>query len=134
MPDADRFLRAERRIARLTLWLGLAAAVPVAALVSPRAGAGVAAGAVLAWVNYVWLKAAAHALTDVARGQAEGQRARVPASVYAKFFGRYALIAAIVYVMVTRFAIPVASVLGGLLALGAAVMVEGLYEVFAGPE
>lgn len=125
---ADFYSAAERRIGLLTLVLGLAAAAVVAVVLSLSAGVGVAVGALLAWVNYIWLKQATHALTRVATAQAAASKPKVSPWVYVRFFGRYALIGVVLYVMVTQFAIPVASLLGGLLALGGAAMTEGIYE------
>ena len=125
------YAAAERRIGRLTLVLGLGAALLAGFLLSLPAGIGVGVGAVLAWVNYLWLKEAAHAFTQLAASQADTPRPHISPWVYVRFFGRYALIALVLYVMVARLAVPITSLLSGLLALGAAAMAEGIYEIFA---
>jgi ATP synthase I chain len=130
----DFYVRAERRIGYWTLALGFAAAVAVTLWLSPRAGVGVAVGAVLAWINYRWLKGGIAALVQVSAAQSGAPSPQVSSWVYARLFGRYILIGAALYVMVTRFATPVVSILGGLCALGAAAMAEGLYEVFTASE
>lgn len=129
---------AERRIGALTLWLGVGAAAIVALVISPRAGLGVAVGAALAWVNYRWMQQALDVLRDAAVAQHQPEidasgahppkKARVGWKAGAKFMGRYALIAVVVYVIVSFLAVPVLSVLAGLFALGAATIVEGIYE------
>lgn len=128
---------AERRIGALTVWLGLAAAVIVALTFSTRAGAGVAVGTALAWINYRWLQQALDAMRDVAVAQhppvSSGRKARIPWRVGAKFIGRYVLIGVALYVIVAFLAVPVLSVFAGLFALGAATMVEGIYEAVRKP-
>ncbi len=57
------------------------------------------------------------------------QRPRISQWTWVKFFARYALIAVALYVTVSRSHVPLVSVLGGLLMLGAAAMAVGLYEV-----
>jgi len=124
--------RAERRIGWLTLGLGLVAAVGVLLRVSPVAGAGVAAGAILAWLNYRWLEQTVDALVRVSTAPFGADRPRVSKWIYVKFFARYALIAVVLYAMVTRFSVPILSVLGGLASLGAGAMAEAIYEIFLG--
>lgn len=121
--------RAERRIAWLTLLVGAAAAASIAVWVSLAAGLGVALGAALAWVNFRWLQQAVDALVRLSTATPGDARPRISAWVYVKFFGRYALIGVALYVIVSRSLVPVASLLGGLLALGAAAMLEAIYEV-----
>jgi len=128
-PRSSFALRAERRIAWLTLVLGFAAAGVAAFALSPAAAAGVAAGALLAWMNFRWLRQGVDALAQVATTPAGGERPRISTWVYAKLFGRYVLIGVVLYVMVFRLSVPAWSILAGLLALGAAAMVESLYEV-----
>ncbi len=124
---------AERRIVWMTLALGLAAAVISAIVWSPRAGVGVFAGALLAWINARWLQQALDTLVILSKAQAGAPKPRVSKWLYAKFFGRYALMAAVIYVMVQYFAVPLVSLLGGLLALGAATMAEFFYETVTHP-
>ena len=133
----DFLARAEQRIARWTLLLGSAASAVVALTVTMPAAAGVAAGAGLAWLNFRWLEAGVTALTRVTVAQSAsigGQQPRIPWSVYAKLVGRYALLGAAAYGIVTLFRVPVWSIFAGLFSLGAAAMAEGLYEVFARPD
>ena len=119
---------AEQRIVRWTLVLGFLAAVPVALWYSWRAGAGVLIGAVLAWINARWLQQALDALTQLSTAQAGAPKPRISGWLYLKFFGRYVLMGVVIYIMISYFAVPVVSLLGGLLALGAATMAEFLYE------
>lgn len=131
---AGGFSRPEWRIAWLTVALGLAAAVIVAWRTTWRPAMGVLIGALLAWVNFRWLQDALDALVRVSTAKPGKALPRIPFWTYVRFFARYLLIAVVLYGMVTRFRIPVLSLLGGLGALGAATMVESLFEVIAKPE
>ncbi len=119
---------AERRIVRWTLVLGFVAAIPVALWFSWRAGVGVFIGAVLAWINARWLQQALDAITKFSTAQAGAPKPRISGWLYVKFSGRYVLMGIVIYIMMTYFAVPVVSLLSGLLALGAATMAEFLYE------
>ncbi|MBZ5660580.1 MAG: ATP synthase subunit I [Acidobacteriia bacterium] len=130
-PDSS-YRAAERRIEWLMLALGFAAAVFAGARWEWRAGAGVALGALLAWINFRWLKQGVGALVDISTAQAGTDRARVPMSVYLKFFGRFALLLLVVYVILSRSILPAASVLGGLFVLVGAVMLEVIFELLRG--
>jgi ATP synthase I chain len=130
MAEPDSFYAAaEHRIERLTLAMGAAGAVFVAMRWGWRAGAGVALGALLTWLNFRWLKQGVGALVTVSTVQAGSEQVRVPRSVYVKFFGRFALLLLVVYVILSRSLLPVASVLGGLFAVVAAVMMELVFEL-----
>lgn len=130
MADSDSiYVAAEHRIEWLTLAFGLAGAVFVLVRWGLRPGAGVALGAALAWLNFRWLKQGVTALVKLSTAQANSEHARVPVSVYAKFFGRFALLLAVVYVIVSRSWLPVAAVVGGLFAVAAAVMIELMWEL-----
>jgi hypothetical protein len=133
MADPDPFYAAaERRIEWLTLALGAAGAVFAAARWGWRAGSGVTLGAVLTWLNLRWLKQGVGALVAVSTAQAGSGQARVPGMVYAKFFGRFALLLFAVYVILSRSILPAAAVLAGLFAVVAAVMLELLFELARG--
>jgi ATP synthase I chain len=129
-PDDAKLARASRRIAWLTLALGLATAAVVYFAKSSRAGVGIAIGTVLAWINYRWLDQSLGLLVTVSTATPGSAQARgVPASFYWKLCGRYVLIAVVIYVIVHYFALPLVSVLVGLLALGAGAIVGSVYEV-----
>jgi hypothetical protein len=121
--------RRDFRLEWLTLALGLGAGAVVCLVVTPAAGAGVAIGTLLAWLNLRWLQQGVNAIARLSTAQAGDPRPRISAWVYVKLFGRYGLIGLVLYVTVSSLTIPVLSVLGGLFALGAAAMVSGIYEV-----
>jgi hypothetical protein len=124
----------ERRIEYLTLGLGAAATLAVAVRWGWRAAAGLALGAVISWVNYRWLKQGVVALARVAATQADAPKVRIPKRVYAKLFGRFALLLALVYVILSGSLLPGATVLAGLFAAVAAVMVEMIYRLVRGTQ
>jgi len=129
--DEERHARFSRRLQWLTILFGLAAAFAALILKSRRDACGIAAGALLAWLNYRWLDQGLRALVTAAIAQQGRPQPRVPLSIYVKFGGRYLLIGLAVYVIVSYFGVPLLAVLLGLLALGAGAMAEGLYEVFS---
>jgi hypothetical protein len=124
------YAAAERRIEYVTLGIGAAATIAALLFWSVRAGAGLAAGAVLAWLNYRWLKQGVGALAGLAKSQAGATKVRVPRSVYFKFIGRYVLLILAAYVILTRFNVPPASLLAGFGALVVAVLGETVWQLF----
>jgi hypothetical protein len=133
MAGPDSFYwAAERRIEWLTLALSIAGAVFAAVHWDWRAGAGVALGAGLMWLNFRWLKQGVGALVTVSTVRAGSDQTRVPRTVYVKFFGRFALLLLVVYVILSRSLLPVVAVLGGLFAVVAAVMLELIFELLCG--
>jgi len=128
--DIAPYAVTERRIARLTLLLGGIACAGAYFLFSIRVGAGVLIGALLAWINFRWLKIALDTVTRAATAHAEPSKTRVPIGSLFGLIGRYFLIAVSVYVIFVFFGIPILSMLVGLCALGAATIGASLYEVF----
>lgn len=130
MAESDSiYVAAEHRIEWMTLAFGLAGAALTLLRWGWRPGAGVALGAALAWLNFRWLKQGVTAIVKVSTAQRNSEHARVPVSIYVKFFGRFALLLVVVYVILSRSLLPVAAVVGGLFAVVAAVMIELLWEL-----
>jgi hypothetical protein len=128
-----------RRIERLTLALGAAGSVAAGWRWGWRGAVGLAIGAILSWINFRWLKGsvlafgrAATATAPAATASESVQAARVPTSAYAKFFGRFALLLVAVYVILTHSALPAISVLAGLFASAAAVVLGLMWELTLG--
>jgi len=133
MAEPDPFyVAAERRIERLTLAFGIIGALFAFARWGWRSGVGLALGAGLMWLNFRWLKQGIGALVKVSAAQASQERVRVPRSIYAKFFGRFALLLIAVYVILSRTWLPVPAVIVGLFAVVAAVMAELVWELVTG--
>ena len=129
--DAAQYELTERRIARLTLIVGALASAGASYLFSIRTGAGVLVGSVLAWINFRWLERAMDSVTRASTAQAGSPEARVPVTSYLGIIARYALIAAVVYVIFSRLQISVLSMLVGLCSLGVAAMFASLWEVLS---
>ncbi|GAC1616343.1 MAG: hypothetical protein NVS9B13_01630 [Candidatus Acidiferrum sp.] len=119
----------EQRIAWLTICFGLLAAVPVAVFYQRRWALGLLVGAVLAWLNFRWLKRGLDALATAAAAQSDAANPRVPLGTYFAMIFRYGLIALTVYVIFIYLKVPVLSMIAGLCSLGAATVAASLYEI-----
>ena len=124
------YAAAERRIEYIALGLGAAGALAAAISWGARPALGIAVGAVLAWLNYRWLKQGVGALAGLAKAQEGAAKVRVPPSVYVKFIGRYVLLIVAAYVILTRFEVPAVSLLAGFGALVLAVLGEIIGQLF----
>jgi ATP synthase I subunit len=132
MPDDEAFYAAaERRIEYLTIGIGAAAAICVGIVWGVRAGAGVAVGAFLSWINFRWMKQGIAALARLSTQQ-NVEKPRIPKTAYAKLLGRYALLIVAAYVILRGFRSMAASLLGGLFVGVAAVLVELIGQLFRG--
>jgi ATP synthase I subunit len=120
----------ERRIAWLTLLIGFVAGGIVAALRDRSWGVGLAIGAVLAWLNFRWLRQGLDALVAASTAQAGAEQPRVPGGAYFRALFRYALIALTVYVIFIVLRVPLVSMVVGLCALGAATIAVSVYEIW----
>jgi hypothetical protein len=133
--DESFYAAAERRIEHFTLAIGAIASIATGIFWNLKAGAGVATGALLSWINYRWLKQGINALARLSTEQAGAEKPRVPASVYLKFLGRYALLIVAAYVILRGFSLPATSFIAGLFAVVAAVLVEMAGQLFrSGPQ
>jgi hypothetical protein len=119
----------ERRISRLTLLIGLIAALLVALFRDRLWGVGLAIGAVLAWLNFRWLSKGLDALVLASTAQAGKEKPIVPLLSYVGMLFRYGLIALAVYVIFEYLRVPLVSMVVGLCALGAATVVASVYEI-----
>jgi hypothetical protein len=119
----------ERRISWLTLLIGFAAALLVALLRDHLWGAGLAIGAILAWLNFRWLRRGLDALVTASTAQARKEKPGVPFLTYFGMLFRYGLIAFAVYVIFEYLRVPLVSMVVGLCALGAATIVASVYEI-----
>lgn len=86
-------------------------------------------GAVLAWLNFRWLKQGLDALTEAVMAQSAQNKGKVPIATYFKALFRYGLIALAVYVIFKYLNVPVLSMVFGLCALGAATLVVSVHEI-----
>jgi ATP synthase I chain len=121
--------RTERRISWLTLVLGGAAAILVAILRRSAWAEGLAIGTALAWLNFRWLKRGLDALVEVSTAQEGFAKPRIPVGTWFRLMFRYGLIAFCVYVIFEVLKVPLASMVVGLCALGAATITASVYEI-----
>lgn len=128
-PAAVPGLATERLISKLTLIFGFAASVAGLAVKGYPWAMGLAAGAVLAWLNFRWMRRGLDAFVEISTAQADAPKPRVPVATFFKFLFRYGLIALSVYVIFFYLHIPLVSLLMGLCALGVAAITASLYEV-----
>jgi small-conductance mechanosensitive channel len=132
--NAPGYLQSESRISHLTLLLGVLAALPVAYFRGWRWGLGILIGAVLAWMNFRWLRQGLNALTEAARAQVNQPKAGVPILTYFKTLFRYGLLALAVYVIFKYLNVPILSMIFGLCALGAATLAVSVHELMDSPD
>jgi small-conductance mechanosensitive channel len=124
-----RYQRSESWISRLTLILGGIAAFFTGFLYSSRWGIGLMIGAVLAWLNFLWLRQGVDALTEMVAAQRDRRKRKIPLLTYFKAAFRYALIALIVYAIFKYLNVPALSMILGLCALGAATLAVSVHEM-----
>lgn len=96
------------------------------------AGVSLAIGAALSLVNYRWLKGGVAAISQMARVQTEKQQVGIPKMIYIKFFARFVLLLAAVYVILTRSFLIAEWLLSGLFVVVAAVLAEMIYLLSRG--
>jgi small-conductance mechanosensitive channel len=120
----------ERRISWLTLLFGVAGAVAALLLKRQVWAAGLVIGAVLAWLNFRWLRRGLDGLVQASTAQSERKKPQVPLSSYFLALLRYALIGLTVYVIFEYLHVPLASMVLGLCALGAAAIAASVYEIW----
>ncbi len=130
LTKVDAGQRTERRIAWLTLVFGSSASSAAAFAGNRLWAAGLLIGAVLAWLNFRWLRKGLDALVTASAAQAGEANPRVPVGSYFAALFRYALIALLVYVIFKILRVPLASIVVGMCALAAAAIAASVYELF----
>ena len=130
LTKVDAGQRTERRIAWLTLVFGTAASSAAAFAGNRLWAAGLLIGAVLAWLNFRWLRKGLDALVTASAAQAGAAKPRVPFGSYFAALFRYALIALLVYVIFKILRVPLASMVVGMCALAAAAIAASVYELW----
>jgi len=123
-------LRTERRIAWLTLVFGSAASAAAAVAGKRIWASGLLIGAVLAWLNFRWLRRGLDGVVAASAAQAGVEKPRIPLGAYFAAVFRYGLIALIVYVIFKLLQVPLASMIVGMCALAAAAIAASVYELW----
>jgi len=119
----------ERRIAWLTLLFGFIAAAILALSHQRPWATGLAIGAVLAWLNFRWLKRGLDALVRASEAQQGREKPQVPLATYFTVIFRYGLLALAVYVIFNYLHVPIGSMVVGLCALAAATIAASVWEI-----
>jgi hypothetical protein len=122
----------ERRVELWAVGIGVAGAAFAAWKGGWMAGVSLATGAALSLINYRWLKGGVAAISQMARTQTEKQQVRIPKIIYIKFFARFVLLLAAVYVILTRSFLKAEWLLTGLFVVVAAVLAEMIYFLSRG--
>jgi small-conductance mechanosensitive channel len=123
-------VQTERRIAWLTLVFGSAASAGAAFAGGRLWAAGLLIGAVLAWLNFRWLRRGLDVLVAASAAQAGAEKPRVPLGAYLGALFRYGLIALSVYAIFKILKVPLASMVVGMCALAAAAIAASVYELW----
>jgi|SRR5580692_571648 hypothetical protein len=117
------------RVAVLTPVLGITASLVAVALHRWDWAEGLLLGAGLGWLNFHWLKRGVEAITSAAAAQAGVEKPRGASATYLAAAFRYVLIGLSVYVIFKYLHVPLASIVLGLCALAAAIIVASVWEV-----
>jgi hypothetical protein len=120
-----------RRVEWLTLVIGGLGAAWAGWRWGWRGAVGLAIGAILSTINFRWLKGSVQEFGRAAAPQAGAEQVHVPKTAFFKFFGRFALLLGVVYVILTHTSLPGISVLAGLFASTAGVVVGLVFELFS---
>ena len=133
VPSTTPGERTTRRISWLTPILGTAAAAAAYGASRRDWALGLIVGAALSWLNFRWLKRGLDVLVIASVAQQDRQRPRVPLSTYFAALFRYGLLALGVYAIFEYLNVPLASLVVGLCALGAAAITASVWEILIPP-
>jgi hypothetical protein len=121
--------RTVRRVVWLTPIFGITASVIASLLHRWDWAEGLLLGSGLGWLNFHWLKRGVEAITSAAAAQAGVEKPRGTSATYLAAAFRYVLIGLSVYVIFEYLHVPLVSIVLGLCALAAAVIVASVWEV-----
>jgi len=127
--DDLRGVKTERRIAGLTLFVGLVTAAIAVGLRRNDWALGLGLGAVLGWLNFQWMRRSVSAVSSASAAQADAENPKLPRWSHLVVGLRHALIGLAVYVIFIYLHAPLASLVLGLCALGAATIVASVWEI-----
>ena len=132
-PASEQFLSgAYRRIHIASFILSAVAALAAHLIWDARVAAGLLLGALVSWINFVWLKQSMVALTDRVAAGSEVPEKPGSRKILFKFIFRYVILAALAYVIISSLPVSVYGLLAGLFVSVAALLFESVCEmVFA---
>jgi hypothetical protein len=126
----EDYAAAERRIWRFQLALGLLGTAGAGWLAGWGGAAGLAVGAAVSGLNFLWLRQAVDAVTEKAAGaESSGVRQKRRWLVW-KFVGRYVLIALAAYAILKHTTWDIRALFAGLFLFVAAILVEICFELW----
>jgi hypothetical protein len=129
--QAETFLSgAYGRIRRTTIGLGVAGTIFAAVFFGWRNGLGAAIGALVGYLNFVWLHRASAMMIERMMPSAVNAPSRF--RVLIGFVGRYAFVVLAAYVILKGWPKVLVAFLVALFFPIVAAMCEGVYEAFAG--
>jgi hypothetical protein len=120
---AGAYFRIQAAVAALTLACAAAALIKF----GMRPALGVSLGGAVALINFIWLRRSMLALTSAVAG---GAQTPANTALVMRFFLRYALLAAVAYVIINSSAVSVYGLIVGLLLTVPALLFEVMYEIW----
>ena len=93
----------------------------------PRAGLGFLLGAVIAYLNFQWLKSVVSGLADKVTNTGKPQSGK---GIVTRFLLRYALLGVAAYAILTSFPASLGGLFAGLFLPVAAILCEAAYEFY----
>lgn len=123
-PAGEAPREAVRRIFRDTFWAALVAVVVSAFLAPWRVTAGLALGGALALFNQHWLRGSVEAVFEGATST------RPPRMKVARYFLRYAVVAALVFFAYQSGLVSLVATLAGMCAVVAGLLAEGFRQFY----
>ena len=116
------------RIRNFMLVLGPAFAIAAWAKFGVRVALGFLLGAVIAYLNFQWLKTVVSGLADKVTNTGKPQSGK---GIVARFLLRYALLGVAAYAILTSFPASLWGLFAGLFLPVGAIVCEALYELYA---
>jgi ATP synthase I subunit len=131
--SSEEFLSgAYRRILKVAIWLSLAAVVAATIVWNWKSGAALGAGALVAYLNMVWLHNGVQLAVERMSTPGPGAPAPTPAPSRARIFlafaGRYVFLIVAAYVIFRSYPQARVAFMAGLAFPVIAAMCEGIYE------
>jgi hypothetical protein len=124
----DFYSGALDRIRKFMLALALLLTIAVAWKFGRSAALGFLLGAVIAYLNFQWLKSGVSGLADRVTNTGKAQSGK---GIVARFLLRYVLLGGAAYVILTSFPASLRGLFAGLFLPVAAIACEAAYEVYA---
>lgn len=130
-PKSEAFYSgAYRRILRVMVVIGCALTVAIWIRAGYKLGVGFAIGCAIAGLNFYWMERSINAFAERVIQPNTDETASGSSRGGARFVLRYALLAAVAYVIFKSSLVSLSGLLAGLFLPVAAILVEAIYETF----